>query len=153
MADELPHLRIYTMAISDDEQGGIVFLHRVTPGSIGRSYGVYVAKLAGMPPSIVRRAEEVLKQLESSGNPSVVNRVFNENGHKITPDGLMVAEANGHYGHHEWQSEEARRAAQALEQAHDMAPDLDAIDVCAITPLDALNLLFVMQKKRRKLRR
>ncbi len=148
MADELPHLRIYTMAISDDEQGGIVFLHRVTPGSIGRSYGVYVAKLAGMPPSIVRRAEEVLKQLEFSGNPSVVNRVFSENGHKITPDGLMVAEANGRY---EWQSEEASRAAQALEQAHDMEPDLDAIDVCAITPLDALNLLFLMQKKRSRL--
>jgi len=151
MADELPHLRIYTMAISDDEQGGIVFLHRVTPGSIGRSYGVYVAKLAGMPTSIVRRAEEVLKQLESSGNPSVVNRVFSENGHKITPDGLMVAEANEHYGHHEWQSEEARRAAQALEQAHDVEPDLDAIDICAITPLDALNLLFLMQKKKSRL--
>src|SRR6266852_1370522 len=145
MADELPHLRVYTMAISGDEQGGIVFLHRVTPGSIGRSYGVYVAKLAGMPPSIVHRAEEVLKQLESSENPSGVHRVFSENGHKFTPDELMVAEANGRY---EWQSEEASRAAQALEQAHDMAPDLDAIDVCAITPLDALNLLFLMQKKR-----
>src|SRR6266699_3075790 len=57
MADELHHLRVYTMAISDDEHGGIVFLHRVTPGCIGRSYGVYVAKLAGMPLSIVRRAE------------------------------------------------------------------------------------------------
>jgi DNA mismatch repair protein MutS len=148
MADELSHLRIYTMAISDDKQGEIVFLHRVTPGSIGRSYGVYVAKLAGMPPSIVRRAEEVLKQLESSGNPSVLNLVFSENGHKITPDGLMVAEANGRY---EWQSEEASRAAQALEQAHDMEPDLDAIDICAITPLDALNLLFLMQKKRSRL--
>lgn len=148
MADELPHLRVYTMAISGDEQGGIVFLHRVTPGSIGRSYGVYVAKLAGMPPSIVHRAEEVLKQLESSENPSGVHRVFSENGHKFTPDELMVAEANGRY---EWQSEEASRAAQALEQAHDMAPDLDAIDVCAITPLDALNLLFLMQKKRSRL--
>jgi DNA mismatch repair protein MutS len=148
MADELAHLRIYTMAISDDEQGGIVFLHRVIPGSIGRSYGVYVAKLAGMPPSIVRRAEEVLKHLESGGSPSGVNRVFIENGHKITPDRLMVAEAKGHY---EWQSEEANRAAQALEQAHDMEPDLDAIDVCAITPLDALNLLFMMQKKKSRL--
>jgi len=148
MADELPHLRIYTMAISDDEQGGIVFLHRVTPGSIGRSYGVYVAKLAGMPPSIVRRAEEVLKHLEASGSVSAMNRVFGENGHKITSDGLMVAEANGRY---EWQSEEANRAAQALEQAHDMEPDLDAIDVCAITPLDALNLLFMLQKKKSRL--
>jgi DNA mismatch repair protein MutS len=152
MADELPHLRVYTMAISGDEQGEIVFLHRVTPGSIGRSYGVYVAKLAGMPPSIVHRAEEVLKQLESIGIPSGVHRVFSENGHKITPEGLMVAEADGHYGQHEWQSEEARRVAQALEEVPAGEPDLDAIDVYAITPLDALNLLFLMQR-RSKLRK
>ncbi len=64
MADELSHLRIYTMAISD-EQGEIVFLHRITPGCIGRSYGVHVAKLAGMPISIVQRAEEVLQTSRS----------------------------------------------------------------------------------------
>jgi DNA mismatch repair protein MutS len=151
MADELPHLRVYTMAISDDEQGGIVFLHRVTPGCIGRSYGVYVAKLAGMPISIVRRAEEVLKQLEAGGNASAVKRIFGENGHSLTADGLMVAEANGHYGRYEWQSEEARRAAEALEHVNGMEPDMDGVDVYAITPLDALNLLFLMQKKRSKL--
>src|SRR5260370_26809997 len=65
MADELAHLCVYTMAISDDERDGIVFLHRVTPGCAGRSYGVHVARLAGMPLSVVRRAELVLQQLES----------------------------------------------------------------------------------------
>src|SRR5436309_13509639 len=49
---ELPHLGIYTMAISDGEEGDVVFLHRVMPGCIGRSYGVHVAKMAGMPVSI-----------------------------------------------------------------------------------------------------
>jgi len=43
--------------------------------------------------------------------------------------------------------------ASALEQANGSGPDLDAIDVYAITPLDALNLLFLMQKKRSELRR
>src|SRR5438045_6757456 len=42
MAEELPHLRIYTIPISDDEQREIIFMHRVTPGCIGRSYGVPV---------------------------------------------------------------------------------------------------------------
>ena len=152
MADELPHLRVYTMAISDDEQNGIVFLHRVTPGCIGRSYGVYVAKLAGMPSSIVRRAEEVLKHLEADGYGHTLP-VFNGNGYIVRSEGLMVAEANGHYGQYTWQSEEARRAAQALEHAGGGEPDFDSIDVCAITPLDALNLLFTLQKKRSKLRK
>src|SRR2546425_7491704 len=96
MAEELPHLRVYTMAISDDEQGEIIFLHRVTPGCIGRSYGVHVAKLAGMPPSIVRRAEEVLKGLETTKNGLSLTS-FSHNGH--APDGhntRMIAENNGH---------------------------------------------------------
>jgi len=152
MADELSHLRVYTMAISDDEQGGIVFLHRVTPGCIGRSYGVYVAKLAGMPLSIVRRAEEVLKFLEAGGIPSGAVQLSGQNGHTFNEDGLMVAESNGRYGQYEWQSEGARRAARVLENMYEMEPHLDMVDVCAITPLDALNLLFLMQKKRTKLR-
>src|SRR6266700_1658881 len=150
MADELPHLRVYTMAIRDDEQDGIVFLHRVTPGCIGRSYGVYVAKLAGMPPGIVHRAEEVLKHLEAGGIPYRAVHLSSQNGHALTGADLMVAESNGRY---EWQSEEAHRAALALENAPGTEHDFDTVDVFAITPLDALNLLFIMQKKRSKLKR
>jgi len=154
MAEELPHLRVYTMAISDDEQGEIVFLHRVTPGCIGRSYGVHVAKLAGMPLSIVRRAEEVLKHLESGKDSAGANLEPQQNGHTFIPmqnrvssngDERLIAEGNGRY---EWQSEEARLVAHALEHGDGQEPGLDAIDLCAITPLDALNLLYMLQKKR-----
>jgi len=58
----------------------------------------------------------------------------------------MVAERPGRY---EWQSEEAHYVATLIEQG-EMEPDLDDIDVCAITPLDALNLMFLLQKKRNK---
>ncbi len=158
MADELPHLRVCTMAISTDEQGSIVFLHRVMPGCIGRSYGVHVAKLAGMPPDIVQRAEVVLKQLES-GQSSIPN-IFAHMGQELSVEqyaasalkrnGALVAEQHERY---EWQSEEARQVAASLEHANGTEPDLAAIDVCAITPLDALNLLFLLQKKRSKLHR
>ena len=154
MAEELPHLRVYTMAISDDEQGEIVFLHRVTPGCIGRSYGVHVAKLAGMPLSIVRRAEEVLKHLESGRDSVGANLEPRQNGHTFFPmqnrvssngDEKLIAEGNERY---EWQSQEARLVAHALEHGDGQEPGLDAIDLCAITPLDALNLLYMLQKKR-----
>ncbi len=162
MAEELPCLRVYTMAISEDEEGEIVFLHRVTPGSIGRSYGVHVAKLAGMPMSIVRRAEEVLKQLEATKDGTAITAIIASNGYNTIHyrhNGSLVADGNDPYeiganfiapaGDYEWQSEEARLAAQRLEQAKVTPSELDQIDVCAITPLDALNLLFVMQRKRR----
>lgn len=162
MAEELARLRVYTMAISEDEEGEIVFLHRVTPGSIGRSYGVHVAKLAGMPMSIVRRAEEVLKQLEATKDGTAITAIIASNGYNTIHyrhNGSLVADGNDPYeiganfiapaGDYEWQSEEARLAAQRLEQAKVTPSELDQIDVCAITPLDALNLLFVMQRKRR----
>ncbi|MBV9259521.1 MAG: hypothetical protein JO215_16010, partial [Ktedonobacteraceae bacterium] len=157
MADELPHLSVCTMAISDDEQGSIVFLHRVVPGCIGRSYGVHVAKLAGMPQSIVRRAEMVLQHLENGRYVDGMQDIFAHMGKELVPgtyahngNGRTVDEINGRY---EWQSSEARTIATALEQADGGEPDLDTIDVCAITPLDALNLLFLMQRKRSKLKR
>jgi DNA mismatch repair protein MutS len=162
MAEELPHLRVYTMAISNDEQGEIVFLHRVTPGCIGRSYGVHVAKLAGMPLSIVKRAEEVLKHLEATKDNTAITALVAGNGHNIIHyrnNGSRIAEGNDQYDvetqliapiqNYEWQSEEARLAARSLEHIDGTRPDLDEIDVCAITPLDALNLLFVMQRKRK----
>jgi DNA mismatch repair protein MutS len=154
MADELHHLSVYTMAISDDEQGGIVFLHRVTPGCIGRSYGVHVAKLAGMPATIVQRAEQVLKQLETDHD---IRRLLAAET-KDQPNGQNGVGAQfiaptSPTTHYEWQSEEARIAAHVFEQANGSEPDLNAIDVCAITPLDALNLLFLMQKRRSKISR
>src|SRR5579863_7205332 len=167
MADELANLRVYTMAISDDQKGEVVFLHRVTPGCIGRSYGVHVAKMAGMPPSVVRRAEEVLKLLESSKAQGQVKLLVAEsNGHYSVDASFStngsdnhsnLVEQNGLGDHYSWQSEEARLAASLLAHRNGsepggQEPDLDAIDVCAITPLDALNLLYMMQKKRSKAR-
>ena len=148
MADELAHLSVYTMAISDDEQGGIVFLHRVMPGSADRSYGVHVAKLAGMPPGIVHRAEEVLLQLEAGKTAFPVH-----NGRHVAELPALYLDNGNTPGRYAWQSEEARSIAAMLEQVDARELDLDAVDLCAITPLDALNLLFLYQKKKSALRR
>ncbi len=47
-------------------KGSLVFLHEVAPGAADRSYGIQVAKLAGLPASVVRRARRVLADLEAS---------------------------------------------------------------------------------------
>jgi DNA mismatch repair protein MutS len=155
MADELDHLNVYTMAISESEQEGIVFLHRVKPGSTGRSYGVHVAKLAGMPISIVQRAQEVLAQLEDRYHTAreplqqAENMLYKSAKDVSSSNGSRVAERAGSY---EWQSEEARQVATLLEQSSGEL-DLYMVDVYAITPLDALNLLFLTQKKRNRLQK
>ncbi len=63
----LPRTANYNVAVA--EQGeDIVFLHRVLPGGADQSYGVHVARLAGMPRSVVERAHELLGQLEGGGS-------------------------------------------------------------------------------------
>ncbi len=165
LADELSQLRVYTMAISNDNQKKIVFLHKVMPGSIGRSYGVHVARLAGMPGSIIKRAEDVLKQLETGSGPGRLllpdqisysldkSQAVNDERADRQLGGGRVAEDSREYGPYEWQSDEAREIAGEMEREGDRASVLNGIDVCAITPLDALNLLFVMQKKKLRARK
>ena len=56
-------------------QGNVVFLHEVGPGAADRSYGIHVAKLAGLPAAAVLRAEEVLASLEAGGKTKAVNQL------------------------------------------------------------------------------
>ena len=51
-------------------QGEVVFLHEVGPGAADRSYGIQVAKLAGLPDAVITRASEVLKSLEENQSRS-----------------------------------------------------------------------------------
>ena len=61
----LDRLAPHTMRVKEWE-GDVVFLHEVAPGTADRSYGIHVAKLAGLPPVVITRAEEVLATLEQS---------------------------------------------------------------------------------------
>jgi DNA mismatch repair protein MutS len=69
----LPALSCHTMRIKE-WRGEVVFLHEVAAGAADRSYGIHVAKLAGLPRDVVRRAEQVLKTLEKGGQRGGVGR-------------------------------------------------------------------------------
>jgi DNA mismatch repair protein MutS len=64
LATKLPRLFNSTVRVKE-WQGEVVFLHEVVPGAADRSYGIQVAKLAGLPPSVIERAKLVLAKLES----------------------------------------------------------------------------------------
>lgn len=71
LTQSLPRLACYTMRVKEWKDN-IIFLHEVTKGTADRSYGIHVAKLAGLPAAVINRAEEVLKTIESqkSGKPA-----------------------------------------------------------------------------------
>lgn len=107
LSKKLPHLACHTMRVREWKET-IVFLHEVAPGTADRSYGIHVAKLAGLPPAVIARAEEVLRTLEAakpSERPvdlplfSVVSQeprkpsAAEEALKKINPDSLSPREA------------------------------------------------------------
>jgi DNA mismatch repair protein MutS len=64
LADQLPGLRNYNVVVSEGP-GDIVFLHKIAPGSADKSYGIHVARLAGVPEDVLARAGEILSDLET----------------------------------------------------------------------------------------
>jgi DNA mismatch repair protein MutS len=79
LADLLEGVENYRVDVKESNKD-IVFLHRIVPGGTDRSYGIYVAKLAGLPPVILKRAGEILDQLESSYDERKKNLGGNEKG-------------------------------------------------------------------------
>jgi DNA mismatch repair protein MutS len=68
LADRLPRLKPHTMRVKE-WKGTVVFLHEVAGGAAGRSWGVHVAELAGVPAQVVRRAASLMAAMEKHGGP------------------------------------------------------------------------------------
>ncbi|MEK9662315.1 MAG: DNA mismatch repair protein MutS, partial [Alphaproteobacteria bacterium] len=120
LAARLPQLACHTMRVKE-WQGDVVFLHEVAAGTADRSYGIHVARLAGLPPPVLARAEEVLALLEKGDQGNALTRLA---------DDLPLF----------------RAAAEAAE-TYDAEPDalralLEGLDPDALSPRDALDLLY-----------
>lgn len=79
LEEKLPRLKnIHVGAV--EENGNVVFLHKVLDGQADKSYGIHVAKLAGLPMEVVRRADDILRQLEGhdGGKPEQAVRSEDE---------------------------------------------------------------------------
>jgi len=77
LATRLARLHNATMRVKE-WQGEVMFLHEVVPGAADRSYGIQVAKLAGLPPSVIERAKLVLAQLEAQDRAAPAQRLIDD---------------------------------------------------------------------------
>ncbi len=77
LASKLPALACHCMRVKE-WQGEVVFLHEVGAGAADRSYGIHVAKLAGLPAAVVARSEQVLETLEKGDQSSAVARLADD---------------------------------------------------------------------------
>jgi DNA mismatch repair protein MutS len=78
LAAQLSEVRNYNVAVRE-WQDQVVFLHKILPGAADKSYGIHVARLAGVPSGVIERAKQILAQLENQnldgqGQPKLVRR-------------------------------------------------------------------------------
>jgi DNA mismatch repair protein MutS len=77
LAAKLDRLQCHTMRVKE-WQGEVVFLHEVASGAADRSYGIHVGKLAGLPPVVVTRAEQVLESLEQGEQTAAITQLADD---------------------------------------------------------------------------
>jgi len=124
LAARLPCLRNATMKVKE-WRGDVVFLHEIVAGAADRSYGIQVARLAGLPPSVIARAKQVLQSLEKSDR---------SRPRAMVEDLPLFAVA----------------AAEPTEQAeHPALAALDAIEPDELSPKEALERLYELKRLRR----
>lgn len=122
----------------------IVFLRKLEPGGTEHSFGIHVARLAGMPASIVTRAEEILRNLELvyGNNEIVPSRSLKERGHKKSM-AQAVKEAAETPSPQQMQLSMFQLDDPVLVQIRDQ---IKGLDINALTPIEALNKLNEIKK-------
>ena len=129
LASKLDSLTCYTMRIKE-WQGDVVFLHEIAAGAADRSYGIQVAKLAGLPAAVVLRSEAVLAKLEAGEQAGVLARLADDLPlFAAAPAALEEASA---------QDISPLELARLLA----LAAELEDIDADDLTPRAALELLY-----------
>jgi DNA mismatch repair protein MutS len=123
LSEQLPRLKNLRVTVKETPSG-IVFLHAVETGPASKSYGIEVAKLAGLPPAVISRAREVLKVHERAENAA------------------MRAEV----GHAQQQQLQMTMFTPLSQRIVDR---LSEVDVDEMTPREALNLLAELQRELR----
>jgi DNA mismatch repair protein MutS len=121
----LPHVRNYNVAVAEDGDR-VVFLHKIVPGGADRSYGIHVARLAGLPRAILRRAEDILQDLERGGTKEARRKAMQ------TDPGLQLSFAN---------------LDGVVPGPDPLREELAALRPEEMSPLEALGVLYELHKK------
>lgn len=118
LSDNLPRVRNFHVSVTEND-GNVIFLRRVMPGGADKSYGVHVARLAGLPSTIINRAWEVLRDLEDKGS-ELISLEDNDSG------GVQLS---------------------LLAEIPEYIKELQRLDVMSMTPLEAITKLYELQRR------
>ena len=120
LAEEIPTIKNVHVS-AKEEDGKVYFLHKVEDGPVDKSYGIHVAKLAGMPADLIRRAEDVLRSYEKQNGNVKSEKATDQISFDFTPESISEVEKI-----------------------------VEKLDVDALRPKDALDLLYELKNRLKK---
>ena len=120
MEDEFPGIVNYNVA-AKKRGDSVTFLRKIVRGGTDDSYGIEVAKLAGIPNEVVKRAKEILADIENGNKVYVKEKATESNGFDLF-SGIVASKEN------------------------DAAEKIRSIDINTMTPIEAMNVLFELKK-------
>ncbi|WP_276211112.1 DNA mismatch repair protein MutS [Heyndrickxia coagulans] len=131
--------KLQNVHVSAMEQNGkVVFLHKIKEGPADKSYGIHVAKLAGLPEQVIRRAEKILHALENQDNGET----------QMNPPEAATATEPAQLSFFEEPETPRQKTVEAKERK--VLKQIRELDLLEMTPLAAMNALYEIQKKLKK---
>jgi len=121
LAASLPRVKNCNMAVTEEE-GKVIFLRKVVPGGADRSYGIHVAQLAGLPKAVIRRAGEILRNLEM--------------------EQFVRKDGGG-----ESASDQQPLQLSIFGQESEIEVEIRSLDIDSMSPMEAINKLYELKKK------
>jgi len=126
VAKMLPRVQCLNVAVSEEE-GHVIFLHKIVPGGADKSYSIHVAQLAGIPRPVIHRAEEILAELEQKGDAKARRKAMQE---IVMPAAMQMTLFSA--------------------ELHPLIEEIKGLAIDELTPIEAIGKLYELQQKARK---
>ncbi len=139
LAEKLSNAQNYSVAVKENETDGVVFLYKIVKGGVDRSYGIEVAKLAGLPAEVTSKARQILVDLEEGIVEAGIQKELTDAMKRPSKDQMEI------FGDEPIKLEQRREHQQIKENP--AVEELKKLDLNAITPLEALNKLVELKNK------
>ncbi|ESU32947.1 DNA mismatch repair protein MutS [Bacillus sp. 17376] len=143
-----------------EQNGKVVFLHKIREGAADKSYGIHVAQLAELPADLIERAAEILHILEQTDTPvslgsesqKSLDSVRETLQHEQDKQAILQAAETAAASQLSFFDEEPekKKSSSASKKEKQVLDQLNGLEILDMTPLQAMNILYELQKKLRK---
>ncbi|MFV0364475.1 MAG: DNA mismatch repair protein MutS [Suipraeoptans sp.] len=132
---KIENVNNYCIAVKE-KGDDIVFLRKIVSGGADKSYGIQVAKLAGVPSIVIERAKQIVEELDEADITNKIKDIEINGLRKVSNKGKVFDEVDLH-----------QMSLFDTVKDDDVLEEIKALDIGNLTPLEALNTLFQLQSK------